>query len=401
MQKRTIKLLGICTSVFILTACAGKQVAVSESIQQKSVQAAKDSKFTPEQAIKDAEQQLLEAKSARLDFFAPLHLQQAAESIEQAREYLVSPPNDIQNAALMAAIAAQSFISDAYNNKTAVEGHLKESLKHLEILQSLKSPSLLADDYGSVTESLTDLIKDIEQGNTVDAVQGQAGLLEDMSQVEIDTLKKIHLTEAEAYFEKAEDIDADDFAEQSYEKAEKTLEASNNFIEKNFRDRKGVKAAGLEALWATKSAYYVALEAQKLIKMTPEESEKHVLKIMSYLNNVHQKAYKKDIEPQNFYNTTQALVHMVEDLQEKLAQSSIIDKASPVSNPATQNQTPEGTLNKPTESTIQTNAQPTVSKNQVIKDDQPLAELSEPIEQAPPPLKDDEQGFDDIESVKQ
>ena len=121
-------LLTSCLSI-LLTACAANKVAVSDSIQQKSAQAAAEAKFTPEQAINEAENKLLEAKKLGLSFFSPLHLRQAEESIAQAREYLVEPPEDMKNAPLMSAIAAQQYIENAYENKKIVEGNLQESLK--------------------------------------------------------------------------------------------------------------------------------------------------------------------------------------------------------------------------------------------------------------------------------
>jgi len=393
MDIRKTKYLGILGCTLMLSACATQKVAISESIQQKSAQAASKATFTPEQAIVDAEIQLIKAKEFQLDFFAPIHIEQAAENIAQAREYIIDPPSDIRNAALMAAIAAQNFISDAYKNKKLVEGHLKEALQHQKVLIALGSPSILASGYLSVIETLTYLIKEIEQGNTSEAVKGQVDLIKDMSQVEIDTLKKIHLTEAEAYFEKAEDIDADDYAEQSFEKAEIILAASINFIEKNYRNREGVKQAGKEALWATKKAYFIGLESGKIIQMTAADSEKHILNITSLMNKVFLEGYGNEMPPQNLFNASVALVDMVRDLKKQHTTNETVKLVN--SNNSAAVQIEPGT---PVNASIQDDNEammPQSQKLEIHSSPEIINNIEEKIV-----FKADEQGFDSVESVE-
>ncbi|WP_156499731.1 hypothetical protein, partial [Oleiphilus sp. HI0061] len=323
----------------LLSACASNQVAISESVQQKSAQAASQSTFTPEQAIDEAEEKLLVAKKKGVEFFSPLHLRQAEESIALAREYLTAPPSDIKNASLMSAIAAQKYIENAYENKKKVEGNLRESLKNLDILESLNAPALVPDQYQDVMESLNDIIQEIEQGNVADAKKSEVDLLEDMADTEISTLKVTHLNEAVSFFERASDIDADEYAELSYEKAEAKLEASTSFIEKNYRDREGVKAAGIDALLATKKAYFVAIEAERTVKMKPEEAEKHVLKVMELLNNIHLATSGQDIEPEKLFNQSEVIIDLIKELKKapvqkpELPASQIQTFAAPRSEP--------------------------------------------------------------------
>ena len=224
--------LPVIICILLLTACSSQQISNSKQIQEYSAQTAASVTFTPEQAIKKAEQKLLEAKSAALDFYAPVHLLQAQESITQAREYLTNPPTEIRNASLMAAIAAQKYIEDAYKNKEAVESVLNRALTHKKMLEDLNTPTLLVEDYESVINDLSELIKQIELGEIAAAVDEQADILLSMSELEVSTLKITHLAEAERYFEKAEDINASKYAKSSYDNAEKVLKASNEFIQK-------------------------------------------------------------------------------------------------------------------------------------------------------------------------
>jgi len=324
MHYRNVIIWAATATYLLLTACANTQVASTTAIQQhsaKAAQAASQEAITPEQAISEAERQLLEARNTEIGFFAPLHLAQAEESIRQAKQYLSKPPKDIKNAALMSAIAAQTFISKGYENKKAVEGNLKQVLAHKKVLEQLNAPSELPEDFQNILSDLVNLIKLIESGKVAEAVSEQNTLLDAMAEVEINTLRKQHLTTASAYLEKAEGVDADDYAEISYENAEKTLEASDNFIQKNYRDLKGVKRAGLEALNASQQAYFVAIEAKKRVNMNPVESEKHVLDLVSMQNRLYQRGYDHDLAPQKIYDAQKALLEMVDDLKQQLQQS--------------------------------------------------------------------------------
>lgn len=307
------KALLFSTVATLLSACAGQQVAISESIQQTSAKAASSAKFTPQQAIESAESALIDAKKAGLAFYSPLHLTQAEDSIKQAREYLIDPPEDVRNAPLMAAIAAQKYIENAYSNKKKVEGNLKESLQNLEVLKTLGAPNLVSDEYLDIISSLKDIILEIEQGNISDAKKSEADLLDDMALAEIATLKIIHLGEATDYFHRAEDIDADEISALSFEKAEATLEKSNHYIEKNYRNREGVIKAGIDALSAAKYAFYVSAETKHLIKMDARSAERHVAQLMAWLNNIHNAVNGENINSDTIFGQTQQLIKAIND----------------------------------------------------------------------------------------
>jgi hypothetical protein len=317
----------LATSISVLVSgCASNKIAITETIQQQSAEVASQSKFTPEQAIVEAENKLQSAIEQGIGFYSPLHIKQAKESIEQAREYLAEPPSDVKNAPLMSAIAAQKFIDNAYKNKTKVEALLGNALKSLDIVKELDAPSYVPDDYEDALDTLREIIKEIEQGNVADAKRSESDVVAEFGDVEVKTLKVIHLKEAESFYERAGDIDADDFAEISYEKAELKLEAAIDFIEKHYRDRDGVAEIGLEALLACKRAYYVALESKNLVKMTPEDAEKHAIKVMDLFNKMHIAALGSDITPDKLSNQSDAIIDVINDIKaenRRLSQSNV------------------------------------------------------------------------------
>ena len=218
----------------------------------------------------------------------------------------------------MAAIAASQYIENAYSNKKKVEATLKNSLKGIEVVRSLNAQTVAPEQYMDVIDSLSDIIEDIEQGNVVEARDQEIDLLVDIADLEINTLKITHLNEAISFIDRASEIDADEFAELTFDKAESTLDASTKFIEKNYRNREGVKAAGIDALIAAKKAYYVALEAQELVKMDAESAEKHTLEVMSLFNKMHLAAKGEDITPNKLFNQSELIISIIEDYKNKI-----------------------------------------------------------------------------------
>mgnify|MGYP000152542758 CR=1 FL=1 len=299
----------------LLSACASQQVAVSESIKLESAKAADSATFTPEQAIEDATKQLANAKEQGLDYYSPLHLSQASESIEEAKAYILEPPKKIKNAALMSAIAAQRFIADAHKNKATVLTTLTKVFTHQKILVELKAPDIVSEQYNDIVTDIGEMINYIERGKMSDVSENLVELKGDMALVEINTLKKVNLDLADNFLDKAKDIDADDFAAVSLKNAKNMIKKANTYIEKNYRNRKGVVNVGEKALWEAKKAYYVAQEAKKLNLMDEESAEKHTLLVYTLLNNAYEAAYGKSIEPQDLNSSSDALVSMVEDLK--------------------------------------------------------------------------------------
>ena len=170
-------------------------------------------------------------------------------------------------------------------------------------------------------ESLTEVIEEIEQGKLNDAKNSEVDLIEDMIDLEVATLKVTHLNEAFSFFERASDIDADELAELTYDKASNTLDSAVNFIETSYRDREGVKAAGINALIAAKKAYYVAVETENLVKMAPEAAEKHMLNTMELFNKMHLAAKGSDIVPDKLFNQSETIVNAIKELKYKAMSS--------------------------------------------------------------------------------
>ena len=384
--------LTIILTCLTLSACAGKELVNAEIIQRRSVLDANNSKLTPEQSIQVAETKYADAIKAELDIYAPLHLSQAQESITQAQDSLLKTPKDAAGIALMASIAAQHFIDDAYKNKKSVQANLKAVLAHNAELLRLEAPIRLPTDYKTIKIQLLELVELIETGQIAEAIHGQVPLRLEMSKLELNTLINIHLSAAAALIEKADDMNAERYAPVSFNKARAVFLETTTFIGKNYRHHKEVKKRGEQALWEAQHAYYVALEAKKLMQLESNESEKYILNLLDNHNNISQVTSSIDLAPQALSSANTKLLTMVSDLKAQLKSSqqelniALTKNTAPLSNTIISN-----TIIAPDDDEVLVlRTFPPVSKDVYVS---PYSE--EPSFQA------DEQGFDDIEVMTQ
>jgi len=383
--KPVISLFLIPVFSFFLVACANNQPATTKAIKQQSAEAAKQPGFTPEEAIRKAEAMLGKALEAELDFYAPLHLEQAKDSLSDAREFRENPPKDIANAALMSAIASQNFIQKGYENKALVKRTLDDALTHLDVLTRLNAQSLLEQDYQDVYDELVSIVASLERGELAAAVEDQKQLLENMSRVEIDTLKLIHLSDAEQWLEKAEDIDADDFAAQTYQRAEQTLAAADQFIEDSYRDRTGVEKVGDRALLASKQAYFTGYESKNLLALTAEDAEQKALELIAFFNKIARKTDEGVLPPQTLSDSADALsirVGTVSETNKILKEQLETAEKKPEADGEESNITPNGNQDE-----------------EAVKVIKVLPGFEQQSDNAPE-LAPDEQGFDSIETME-
>jgi hypothetical protein len=267
--------------------------------------AATKSQQTPQQLLAESRTLADKARIDRLDFFAPLHMQQALDSLTRADRLV----NDTLQQATVAkeAIAAKTFITNGYKNKAHVEEHLNPTLQQIEILKQVDAPNLLPGDYQDSIDDLTYIIKMFEGGEVTEGTNKQRAVIAEMITLEINALKKTHMSDALAYREKADDADAEEFAEVTLEAADKKIASAQRFIETNYRDRIAVAREGREALQLAKQAYFVSLDSQTLIKMNAAAAEQHVLRIVGALQRVAAILDVNELEANTFDNMADEL----------------------------------------------------------------------------------------------
>lgn len=264
-------------SALMLTACVSNDLSTTQidSAVQKKLS---ESSITPAQAIKNARAAIAQAGIDELNFYTPLHYQDAQQHLEDV-EALQKKQNiaDKNTEILKLALKTETLIANAYQVKKTILSTLAESLSHKEVLLELGSKTEFPRDYQNLLEDLEDLFKLIENNKVEQARKKQVTLLADMVEVEVDTLIKQQVSPAEVILDKAEDNDADDYAEQTYEKAELAIERAKKFIASNYRQRAQVSVIANEALIAAKRALNIGAEAKLMVEMNEEAAEQKAL----------------------------------------------------------------------------------------------------------------------------
>lgn len=304
-------ILSLAIAGILLTGCANNKIANTDILSQQAKEQASNSALSPQEAILNSAKLIEQSQNDQLHFFAPLHYSAAQDALTEAQDLLNSKAGNAL--VLEQTFKVDSLLKSAYTNKNTVLSTLKKSLSHKQTLEELGSPEVLPEAFQDAVDDLKDLIKEIEGGFIDKALQGQAKLLSLMTEVEIATLKKQHLSPVESMIDKADSIDADEFAEKTFTQAEKALESANLFIEKNYSDREGVRKNSIDALNAASHAYYIAQEATELVELKRADAENKALYFESLLERINKNIGIENLNTMSLYDQSVLIADKVEN----------------------------------------------------------------------------------------
>jgi hypothetical protein len=289
-------LLLLTSVLVIMSGCASTSVANREQIELDALRRASSADITPIDALRRASADYDEAIASELQFYAPSHMESASEKLQSAFKLSKTAREpDEKIAAISAAFAAKKLVADAYSNKVMVELTLSRALDHYKVLAELNTEIIHPQLYRKATTKLESLIRDIESGLRANAKKDEASVLEYYAEVEIETLKTTYLNKAIQKLDEAESNDVDDIAEVTYDKAEAAVDFAGEFIEKNYRDREGVRRVCDTAYTAVLHAYYVAEETAKIIEVDAEDAEQYVLYVGGLLQLINEEIGIKNL----------------------------------------------------------------------------------------------------------
>ncbi|MDU0354997.1 hypothetical protein RS130_14765 [Paraglaciecola aquimarina] len=286
-----------------LSACASNQV-IDSQIENAAQKQAKESTLTPQQMITRARAQLAKASKAELTFYTPLHFKEAQQTLERIenlqKQQAVKEQAEHDLLIITEAFKAEKIINKAFSIQQIITSTLENSLAHKAVLEDLGSDREYPSTYNNIVEDLVDLFKLIEQNEVEKARNEQADVLVDMTALEVKTLIKRHVAPAINILDKAEDNDADDYAEITYEQAEKVIRRAKSFITDNYRDRQGVKDVGIEAVVAANRALTIGSESQSMMDLDEEEAEQKALEFERLLAQVANSLGVKEVTGLSF-----------------------------------------------------------------------------------------------------
>lgn len=291
-------LLALLSSL-LLSACSSQQVASTQAIQKKAAKHAEKRVLSPQEAIDLADAELAAVADENLAFFSPLHLAQAKQSLDKAKQLAMKPVAGKPNGPIEYALSARELIKKGLANKADVLVYIKEAIAHKRMLQKLNAPETFPERYQSILFEFSKLIKLIEEGEPNEALNRQGTLRDKMYALEIDSLIHIHLREAVQILAQAEANDAERYAPVSFYNAEHQIASTDNYIRTSYRDRKGIEKSGNSALLLAKTAHEIGIASKKIMNLDSPEAEQYVIGEISRLQGYHAQLGRETLPPQS------------------------------------------------------------------------------------------------------
>lgn len=299
----------------VLTGCVSQQIANTKKIDDSVLKMASQSKLSVKEACTNASIALSEGDKEDLHYYSPLHMRQAKESLEAAQDVMSSHDPLVKKQALVNCLKVDKLITDGIAIKAKALSKLDRSFKQLEMLKDVDNNHLFTEDIRDFKDDIKDIIETIEAGKMNQAMQEQEELMADMREQEIEIVLSKHMPLIESALDKAEDMDAEKYAEVTYEKAEKEIEATVKYINQNYRNNKAVKKAVDHAVLACKHAYFISEEVQTLEGMKPNLAEQRVLHYESLLTRINKSLALKPAYGQSLYSQSVSIAKAVESIK--------------------------------------------------------------------------------------
>jgi hypothetical protein len=307
-------LLGLM-SLILITACSAPAVKDTLLIQQSAQEQAKNLGLSAQDVLVETRDLQVLAQREDLYFYSPTYIAQAEEEIRSA-ESAFKDKQDIQKI-ITHALTGQKLLKRGLENKKIALSQLKLSLDGLALLEKLKAPTLFPSDYSDIQSDIRNLVILIEQGNATQAIKDQTSVLNDIIEIEINVLKKAYLGQVEKALEKAIDVDAEDFAPVSMEKANSAVEKLSLFIEQNRKQLKDIDIKTQKAIHLAQHAKHVAITVEPLLKLKIKEAEQHVLFIEKLIARIGKALDQQDVTHLPLDNQSIALAQAAETISKQ------------------------------------------------------------------------------------
>jgi hypothetical protein len=319
-------LLAVLFVALVVSGCANSKIANSDALAQAAANAAQNAERSLDEVIHDSTLALAEALNEGLEFYAPLHLDQAKSALDKAKKLNKekAKPEDLSQA-MVEALKVEKLLQAGRQNRDKVEKLLAKALDHKAVLEELGTDKVLPKEYSKGMSMLTGVIRDVE-GGLLDKVEaGQSKVLAYFNEIEADTLRVQWLSKAENMLGQAKDIDADDYAPVSFKEAERAYERADDFIGKSFRDRDGVKQVSAHAYNKAAKAYHLAQEVKKVISKNEKEIEQYMLSVQQLFDAINQHASVDALDSHSFAEQSRLLVSSWQQPAESVAVVEQVD----------------------------------------------------------------------------
>ena len=286
--------------LFLAAGCAGTQKQLT-----------KVEVYDKFESITMLNKKLQVAKEKEVDVFAPEGFLKAEalynEALEMAREGRFPE----QPAKKGLSVIAEAEADAKYARKV-----LWEVIQYRERARNAQAFDLFREKCEKAEQKLVNTCRLIESENITEAKEQRPSLIDLYNKVEIESLEKGVIDLARASFEKARSEDADDYAPQTFKRAQKELNLALSILDADRREIKKANAHGRVAVEMARKAVQVT-ELAKLFERREYSFEDIIVWYRMQLKEIN-KPLAEDLE---FDQPNHLVVRSLRDTIESLVQS--------------------------------------------------------------------------------
>ena len=267
-----------------------------------------------EYALESAQEALEKANEEQLEYYSPRRVFLAQEKLFSAQE------EEKDQDAIELASQVNVLLEQARKNKAFAEEKMAQLFKQKKILEQLHANRVHNKTYQQLVQSLKKVVAQIEDNRQANIDPDIRALSQAMIELEIDTLLTSQLGNAEKFFTRAKQEEANIYAPVTFHQAQKALKQASQMIYERYRDTEAIEQAAEKASRLSQRTLYLGREVRSLIDLNANEAEQVALEIEKLLHNIGQHMKLDDLRAMSLQDQSLAIIQALENQEIRVRQ---------------------------------------------------------------------------------
>ncbi|HFE37172.1 MAG TPA: hypothetical protein ENK06_01970 [Gammaproteobacteria bacterium] len=272
-------------------------------------------KVTGVDAVKALEKSLKQSETKKLNVFAPKHYSTADKALSEARS-LISK-NVPREKVVQKVAVADAVLRNGDLVMRKVKDILGKQLVAKKKLDLLKAKKTYSREYSSLEDRLSNIIREIEDGNALESEQSRDQLLADMQKLEQRSVRYNAMHEPEEILNRVKYSSGEELAPITYQDALAVFRRADEFIKLHPGNYEAIKKVGKEALFAAKRALHITEQVAALTQKVKYSLEQVVLDEEYRLYRVARELGSKDLRDHPLEMQSEQLAVLARDKAEE------------------------------------------------------------------------------------
>ncbi|TDO98658.1 hypothetical protein [Marinomonas balearica] len=326
MKKASVLIVALASGSLLMTGCATSPDSTASLADTASESQAMIQVNEFKQALDLAEKKLSNAEETELDWFAPKKVYAAKEALEETKEHYKEfqfDPTKADNRSGL--LTSQTYIEAAYESleefNTELESgeairqqaktSLADAFDYRAQLKAIDSAKYFPKTTNELELDLKELVSYVADGDTDDAIEEQPDLVKKQQALEVQTVTKIYLTEAQARFDSLKSSRISRYAPKSFEQANATLTDAKAFIATSPRETDKIKQKADAVIFYLDHCEHISATVKQLDAMSLSDFEGYILSYEKLLFDISQAIDAKDYRDHPIRAQGEAIVSFI------------------------------------------------------------------------------------------